>query len=179
MGYSEFEEAWHSEMGGERALREAHQLGEVLLREVCSALAVPEAITVRPADSIRRAIQVMVDCRVGCVLVVEGSRVIGIFTERDVMTRIVAKQIAHDRPVTDVMTRDPMVLGPGDPVVLLLNRMVDGGYRHIPIVDAEGRPLGVASVRTFVEWIVSHVRREVLNLPPRSRESQLPTIDGG
>lgn len=179
MGMSEFEEAWHAEIEGGRRLKEAHELGEVLLREVCAGLHLPEAITVAPTDTIRKAIEVMVAHRVGCVLVVDGAKVVGIFTERDVLTRIVAKGIAQDRPVTDAMTPDPLVLHPTDPVVLLLNRMVDGGYRHIPIVGAQGQPLAVASVRAVVEWIVSYVRREVLNLPPRTRESQLPTVDGG
>lgn len=179
MGVSEFEEAWHADVDGERRRRDALQLGEKLLREVCSGLGMPEAVTVAPTDTIRHAIEVMVANAVGCVLVVEGSKLVGIFTERDVLKRIVAKGVAQDRPVSDVMTRDPAVLGPSDPAVLLLNRMVAGGYRHVPIVDMQGKPIGVVSVRTFVEWVVSHVRREVLNLPPRTRESQLPTVDGG
>jgi len=87
--------------------------------------------------------------------------------------------VAQDRPVGDVMTPDPLVLGVNDPVVFLLNRMVDGGYRHVPIVDLQGQPVGVLSVRTFLEWIVQFVRREVLNLPPRVRESYPPRLDGG
>lgn len=179
MGVSEFEEAWHADGDGERRLREARHLGEALLREACVGLGMPEAVVVAPTDSIRRAIEVMVESSLGCVLVVEDDKLVGIFTERDVMKRIVWKGVAQDRPVSDVMTKDPTVLGPSDPVVLLLNRMVAGGYRHVPIVDMQGKPIGVVSVRTFVEWVVSHVREEVLNLPPRSRESQLPTVDGG
>lgn len=179
MGASEFEEAWHAEVEGGRRVREAQHVGETLLKETCIGLGIPEAITVAPTDTIRRAIEVMCTSSVGCVLVVENGKLVGIFTERDVMKRIVWKGVAQDRPVSDVMTRDPAVLGPSDPVVLLLNRMVAGGYRHVPIVDIQGKPIGVVSVRTFVEWVVSHVRQEVLNLPPRSRESQLPTVDGG
>jgi len=179
MGVSEFEEAWHAEVDAGRKIKEARHLGESLLKETCVGLGVPEAVTVAPTDTIRKAIEVMVAHSVGCVLVVERDKLVGIFTERDVLKRIVWKGIAQDRPVSDVMTKDPTVLGPSDPAVLLLNRMVAGGYRHVPIVDAAGKPTGVVSVRHFVEWVVSHVRKEVLNLPPRSRESQLPTVDGG
>ncbi|MBI2897720.1 MAG: CBS domain-containing protein [Deltaproteobacteria bacterium] len=177
MGASEFEEAYGADESQRN--RDAQRLGESILREKCGGVGIHDALTVPHTATIREAIDVMVQNRVGCVLVVDGKTLVGIFTERDVMTRVVHNGIAQDRPITDAMTPDPAVLGPNDPLVFLLNRMVDGGFRHVPIVDLQSHPLGVISVRGVVEWVVSHVRRAVLNLPPRVRESYPPQREGG
>lgn len=177
MGVSEFEESYGADES--RKQDDARRLGESILREKCGGVGFHDAVTVPPTATIREAIDVMVRNRVGCVLVVDHKKLVGIFTERDVMTRVAHKGIAQDRPITDAMTRDPAALGPNDPLVFLLNRMVDGGYRHVPIVDLQLQPLGVISVRGVVEWVVSHIPRAVLNLPPRVRESYPPQRDGG
>jgi len=180
MSASEFEEAWSADTHpGEGRRQNARDLGESFLTETCAGMEMIDPVTVAPSDTIGTAIDVMVTRRIGCVLVVQEGRLLGVFTERDVMKRVTHMGYPLDRPVAEVMTPDPAVLSPGDPLVFVLNRMVDGGYRHVPIVDAEGRPVGVISVRCVVEWVVSHLRQEVLNLPPRVRQSSPPTIDGG
>jgi CBS domain-containing protein len=177
MGVSEFEEAY-GEDDSQKKVKAAQALGEAIFREKCGGIGLHDAISVTPSTTIRRAVEIMVSNRVGCVLVVDGRKLVGIFTERDVMIRVVHKGLDQDRPVSDAMTPEPAVLGPNDPLVFLLNRMVDGGYRHVPIVDLQGQPVGVISVRGALEWVVSHIPRAVLNLPPRTRESYPPKIDG-
>lgn len=180
MSVSEFEEAWSADSNpGDRRRQSARELGESILTELCSAIEMIDPVTVSPSDTIGEAIDVMVTRRVGCVLVVHEGRLLGVFSERDVMTRVTHEGFPLDRPVAEVMTPDPAVLSPDDPLVFVLNRMVAGGYRHVPIVDGDQRVVGVISVRSFVEWVVSHLRQEVLNLPPRARQSYPPTIDGG
>ncbi|PYQ20449.1 MAG: CBS domain-containing protein, partial [Acidobacteria bacterium] len=81
-------------------------------------------------------------------------------------------------PVSEVMTPDPDSLGPDDGVAFALNRMIVGGFRHIPIVDDEGEPVAMLSQRDVVAFIVSRMPKRILNLPPDPRlEARTP--DGG
>ena len=61
---------------------------------------------------------------------------------------------------------DPECLGLDDELVYALNQMSVGGYRHIPLLDDEGRPVGVVAMQHIVDYLVSLFPREVLNLPP-------------
>ena len=95
----------------------------------------------------------------------------GIFTERDVLTKVVGKPLDLDRtPVLALMTPDPEVLSPDDRVSFALNKMTVGGFRHVPLVDEQGRPAGVVSMRNIVDYMVELFRTEVLNLPPSPRQ---------
>ena len=67
----------------------------------------------------------------------------------------------------DGQLRDPETLSPDSPMAYALNVMSLGGFRHIPLVDAKGRPVGVVSVRDIVNHLVDHFSDKVLNLPPR------------
>jgi len=80
--------------------------------------------------------------------------------------------------VGEVMTPDPETLGPDDGIAFALNRMILGGYRHIPIVDEAGEPLAVLSLREVVSFIVSLLPARVLNLPPEPR-LEAHSADGG
>lgn len=120
---------------------------------------------------LREAVERMSDSNVGCVLVVEGGRLCGIFTERDVLTKVVGKVVDLERtPLARFMTPDPEVLSPDDRVSFALNKMTVGGFRHVPLVDDEGRPAGVVSMRNIVDYMVELFRTEVLNLPPSPRQ---------
>jgi CBS domain-containing protein len=106
----------------------------------------------------------------GCVLVERDGRLAGIFTERDVLTKIVGSDVDVDRVTVEaVMTPDPESLSPDDRVTYALNKMSVGGFRHIPLVDDEGHPVGVVSMRNVVDYMVDLFRTEVLNLPPQPR----------
>ena len=64
------------------------------------------------------------------------------------------------------MTPDPECLTPGDRIAYALNKMSVGGFRHIPLVDEDGRPVGVVAMRNIVDFVVDLFPGEVLNLPP-------------
>jgi len=121
-------------------------------------------LTVPPAATLRQAIDIMREHHVGCVLVAEDERLIGILTERDLLLKLEGAGLG--RPVSDLMTADPETLSPDDPIAWALNRMSVGGYRHVPLVDATGRPVGILSVKDIVHYIVALFPNEVLTLPP-------------
>ena len=87
----------------------------------------------------------------GALLVVDGSRLVGIFTERDALFRVIAAQ--RDPTATrmsDVMTAHPQTIHPDEPFLHAMRVMHKGGFRHLPVVE-DGRPLGVVSARDALD----------------------------
>ncbi|MCW5890005.1 MAG: CBS domain-containing protein [bacterium] len=123
-------------------------------------------LTVAPDASLAEAVRIMRERHVGCVLVVEAGsgRVIGILTERDLLLKLEAADL--ERPVHLLMTPNPETLSPDDPIVYCLHRMSVGDYRHVPLVDAAGRAVGIVSVKDIVHYLVSFFAGDVLTLPP-------------
>jgi len=155
----------------EERIAEAGRLGAALLNQPLRALAtLRKAVCVVPTVSVRSAIEQMNQNGVGCVLVEERGQLTGIFTERDVLTKIVGTTLDLDHTsVASVMTPDPESLAPEDRVAYALNLMCIGGFRHIPLRDESGHPIGVVSMRNVVDYMVDVLRTEVLNLPPVAR----------
>jgi CBS domain-containing protein len=176
MGMSEFDDAYDDDTGARE--REEQRLGEAILAAPIQALEPRHAVTVPESASIREAISLMLDRQIGAVLVVKDGRAVGIFTERDVLRRVATSGIDQGHTVAEVMTRDPESLGLNDGIAFALNRMIVGGYRHVPIVDDAGAPLAVLSLREVVAFIVSLLPSRVLNLPPEPRH-EVRSADGG
>jgi CBS domain-containing protein len=176
MGASEFDEAYEDEPG--QYEREEEKLGQAILDATIEDLAPKPAATLREMGTIRAAVQVMLEQKLGAVLVERDGRVVGIFTERDLMRRVVAAGIDLDRAVEEVMTPDPETLRLDDGVAFALNRMVVGGFRNVPIVDENGALVGILSQREVVDYIVSLLPSHVINLPPLP-DLEARSKDGG
>ncbi len=152
-----------------------------VLLEPLRALPVRPALVLRPSDSVTDAVRLMQRQHRGCVVIsedgTEASRLLGIFTERDVLLRIVDRgKNPATLPLAGVMTSDPEVLSIGGTIAHALNKMSVGGFRHVPVVDENHHPVFVVSVRDIVEFLVEAFPREVLTLssdaserPPRGR----------
>lgn len=176
MNTSEFDEAY----GDDTSRREAEErkLGEKILGAALRALNPKPAVTIPETTPIEDAVRLMLEQKIGAILITKDARPIGIFTERDVLLKLALGETDVSRPVSEVMTEDPETLRLEDGIAFALNRMVERGYRHIPIVDDEGRALGVLSVREVVAYMVSLMPGRVLNLPPEpGLEARAP--DGG
>ena len=154
-------------------VEEARALGTAILSKPIGALrTLKPPITVSPETTARRAIADMNASNVGCVLVERQGKLVGILTERDVLTKVALSGIDLDRTqVASIMTAAPETLSMDDRISYALNKMVVGGFRHIPLVDAAQRPVGVVSMRNVVEYMVDLFPHEVLNLPPEPRLS--------
>ena len=117
-------------------------------------LAQHEPVTVAPGTPLRDVSVAMRDAGRGCVLVVEGERVVGVFTERDLLHRVTPQRDgALEKPVSDFMTPNPTTMRPDESVLVALNEMGIGGFRHIPLVDEGGRLRGILSGRDVLEFI--------------------------
>jgi CBS domain-containing protein len=142
-----------------------------LLREPVSVLRSRRPLVLSMTSTVTDAMRAMQADHTGCVVVTDdgtvNSKVNGVFTERDVLFRIVDRgRNPAQLPLEEVMTPNPETLSVRSAVAYALNKMSVGGFRHIPVVDDEQRPAFVVSVRDVVEFLVEYFPREVLNLPP-------------
>jgi len=141
-------------------------LHDSLKRDTVADLEINPPVIFDPTDPVRDAVAAMCDHGVGCVLVCDAGKLAGIITERDVLTRILSVQLDLSTPVRQVMSADPDRVRPQDPVGEVVRRMHEGGFRHIPVVDADGVVVGVASVRRLMEYLVDHFPNSIYTLPP-------------
>lgn len=115
--------------------------------------------------SIREAIALMRADRRGSVLVCRDGVLAGIFTERDAL-RLMASRPDWDAPIESVMTADPVTLQSTDTVSTAIHKMSAGRYRHLPIIDPEGRPVGLLKAASIMHYLVEHFPKTVYNQPP-------------
>jgi CBS domain-containing protein len=111
---------------------------------------------VRSSTSLLEAIRLMQETRQGSVLVVDEGKLVGIFTERDVLNRIAGQSVdLATVPLREHMTPDPQTLTEDDALAFALHRMAVGHYRHIPVVR-NGAPVGFVSVRGVLRFLARH-----------------------
>lgn len=104
-----------------------------------------------PETSVREAARLMARRKVGAVMVVQDGRLVGIFTERDAVYRVVAKaRDAATTPLSEVMTPAPKTVDPDDSFGYALLMMHEHGFRHAPVTES-GRPVGIVSARMALD----------------------------
>jgi CBS domain-containing protein len=119
---------------------------------------------VSPQTTVIEAIERMNRRRIGSILVMEGDRLAGIFTERDVLTRVVPQKLDPVKtPVAEVMTRQPVVVGPSTTVQEAMMVVTDTRKRHLPVVQS-GRVLGLVSIGDLTRWLVRDQQRTIDDL---------------
>lgn len=143
-----------------------------------SQLEVGPVLAVTPNTAVRDAIACMNQHHRGAVLVLVRGQLVGIFTERDVLRRVLADELdlATTR-VGHVMTPDPDTLAPSATLAQALRTMARGRYRHLAVVDGEGVPTALVSMRRIVQFVCEAFPREILNAPPE-RPSGIVARDG-
>jgi CBS domain-containing protein len=110
--------------------------------------------SIDPSTTVAEAATVMGERRIGSALVMDGDRLLGIFTERDIVRALGEHFDAAGHPVSDWMTPDPMTAEPTTPVEQALSTMLERNFRHLPVVDGD-RILGIVSMRDLTAAGVS------------------------
>ena len=122
-------------------------------------------LTAPPETTVSHAARLMADKNVGAILVVENERLVGIFSERDAVFRVIAQgRDAKTTLLTEVMTAAPKTLEPGKSYGHALLLMQENGFRHVPVIE-NGRPIGIISSRNAMdpdleEFVFEARRRE-------------------
>ncbi len=152
---------------------------EEILQDVPIAeISLKLAVRTSPDTPLERVYRLLEESPHGAVLICEGERVTGIFTERDVLNRTVLEDLDPATPIRDLMKEDPVTLARADLLAAAVRIMTERGYRHIPLVDAEGHFQGLLASRDVLRFIAEHYPEAVLNLPPRLHQVML-TPEGG
>ena len=113
-----------------------------------------DLVTVEPSTMMTQAVRAMSKAQVGSVLVLEDGALVGIFTERDVLRAFdrMHADPARVSPMSKSMTEDPVTIGPNATVGEAMDRMLDGGFRHLPVIE-DRTLVGVVSMRDLARSI--------------------------
>jgi CBS domain-containing protein len=114
--------------------------------DILSDVMTRDLVTVRPATSVAEAATLMSTRHVGSVLVMDGDRLAGIFTERDIVRALAGDFDASGHEVGTWMTKDPVSAAPDTTTSKALELMLAQGFRHLPVID-DGQVTGMVSIR--------------------------------
>jgi CBS domain-containing protein len=164
----------------ERAHSEARLASVAVLQQpIRELLPLPPAVALGHQATVRDALEVMRQKQLSCVLVVEHGQLVGVFTERDALTKVAATPLDVDHALLrDVMQPDPECLQLDDALVYAFHQMHRSAYRHVPVVDAQRRPTGLVSMQAIIDALVAAFPHELLNLPPSPAHAIAPTPEG-
>ncbi|HRH94763.1 MAG TPA: CBS domain-containing protein [Prosthecobacter sp.] len=114
-----------------------------------------EVWTIAPDVTVYEAIKMMSDKNVGALPVLEGTRLVGMISERDYMSKVMLKgKSSKETPVSDIMTRDVVTVGPDHNVSRCMEIITENHIRHLPVVDGD-ELLGIVSIGDLVRWIIA------------------------
>ena len=130
------------------------------------ALGMDPPVVADASTPLRDVIRQMRDQRSGCALLTRDAKLAGIFTERDVVLRIVGVEGAMEQPVCDWMTPDPDRVGQKDPLNMAVRLMRRRGFRNVPVVDEADHVIGCVRHKDIVAYLAEVYPEQVLNLPP-------------
>jgi CBS domain-containing protein len=166
---------------GEVVIARHRDVGRAILDTRIEELKYTPPVALPLDATVAKAIELMRKKRIGAVIVVEKGRkkrVVGIFTERDLVARVLDKRGYGRLALGKVMTPSPETLRPKDSVAYALNKMSVGRFRHVPLVDDAGRPAGMLSIRDIIDFVVEVIPEAVLNLPPEPELEMHPKAEG-
>jgi CBS domain-containing protein len=128
------------------------QIGELIEGQIITVL--------ETTENVRAAVKRMTERNIGAAAVLDGGKLAGIFSERDLMARVVAPGLDPDAtPVSRVMTRDLLVANPAEDFDSALQKMHSIGSRHLPVVE-DGKLVGMISIRDLLEVDDADQRRK-------------------
>jgi len=137
-------------------------------------------LCVQRTTKLAETVELMKRYSVGAVMIQEGEKLVGILSERDILQKVLGTDVdLHQATAEQYMTRNPEVLKPDDLIAYVLHTMHLGGFRHVPLVDDEHRPVGIVSIKDVNEYIVSHIVQQIVTLPPDPHRKYEPRVESG
>jgi CBS domain-containing protein len=150
---------------------------ETVRREKIRHIMGEAKVVVGPTTTVETVVAAMKEMHSTCAIVADESGVCGIFTERDYLDQIAGSLESLDRPIAEFMSADPRTLRPDDTLEQLFDIIVEGGYRHLPVVEDDACQ-GVVTAMDIVKYISDHFPAEVYNLPPNI-DQVMSRVEGG
>ena len=127
-------------------------------------------LTVQSGTRTSDVISQMRKARLTCILICRGEQCIGIFTERDFLSRVLVKKANTSAPIDEWMSPDPRTLTVDDTLERAVQIMHEFGYRNIPLVDQKGHCAGLVQIRNVIDFLAELYPQEVMNRPPRDNQ---------
>ena len=159
----EFEQMYGTESESEDKIAKA-----IKLTDNISSMGIKKAILKDENASLQSVIESMQTSPSSCILIINNNKITGIFTERDVITKVVAKNVdLGNEKICNYMTHNPEILHSDDSIAFALNKMTDGGFRHIPIIHTKSKDIYVISMQDIINSIGDFYFDDIVNLPPK------------
>jgi CBS domain-containing protein len=143
-----------------------------LRNEPVRAVAHSTPATVASGTPLRQALQAA-QAEHGDAVLVTGARdghLVGILTEHDVLMRVLGQNVDEQLPVDDFMTADPSTLSADATLIEAMQAMEQGGFRNVPVIEDDGRIVGLLRQLDVLEYVAEAFPEEILNLPPRPHQ---------
>jgi len=134
---------------------------------------------VKSGTSIKEAVRLMQQMKIGCVLVEnEAEKIAGIVTDGDLMHDFVGSTLSGDAAIDNIMNTSMQMVDKNSTVTEIVELFYHNKFRHIPVTDEKEKVIGILSVRRLMNYIAEHMPSEVLNLPPDSSIQSTDTAGG-
>ena len=155
------------------------KISDILKEKKIYQILRPKLVTCTPDLTLQEALDLMRREKSGYIVVADAHlKVVGLFTERNVLMKVLRQGVGLNEPMAKYMNSTPSVLSKKDTVGTAIETMNAHNVRHIPLVDELGQMTGVLSVRTIVIFLAELLPVEVFNLPPKSDQIH-ETAEGG
>jgi CBS domain-containing protein len=130
------------------------------------ALNMDPPVVMEETASVGEVLRTIQEHRSGFALLCREGKLSGIFTERDVLNKVIGKEGVLDKPVSELMTPDPVSIYENAPIRWAVLQMHKGGFRNVPVVDSDRNVVSCVRHKDIVHYMVEHFAQQVLNLPP-------------
>ena len=141
-------------------------MDDPICRETVGDLYPPNPIMVPATTPVGEVIELMQVRRVGAILLESDGLLVGVFSERDVVTRVLGSEIDPKTPVNTIVAQDPVYVRTTDHVDKAIGLMAERGIRHLPVCSDQLEIEGILSVRQIIDCLAQHHPMEVMNRPP-------------
>ena len=150
---------------------------EIFQTDPISSLGLPSPVSIGRDASVGAALAAVQKHGQGYVLIVENGKPVGIMSEREVLMRIVARDVKYVENVDKYMSHAPEALTSKEPIATAIRMMNEGGERNIPIVDGSGRAVAVLRTIDIIRFLAEAFPAQLMNLPPRPHQL-IPESEG-
>ena len=161
-----------NQMYGKESETEDKIVKAIKLTDDIFSIGIKKAILKNEDATMESVIKSMQTSHSSCIIIVKNNKITGIFTERDIVTKIVSRNVnLENEKICDYMTNNPEILQSDDSIAFALNKMTDGGFRHVPIVHSISQDLYVISMQDIIKSIGDYYFADILNLPSQPLRS--------
>lgn len=144
-----------------------HHVEEVLQTDPISSLGLQSPVTIGRSATVGAALEAIQQQGKGYVLITDAGKPIGVMSEREVLMRIVARDVSYRDNVEKYMSADVPTLTEKDRIARAIGLMIDTNSQYVPIVDGAGRAVAVLRTLDVIQFLAEAFPAQVLNLPPR------------